>query len=159
MVKLTHIIFGFSSLFFGLLVLLTSKGSAHHKLIGKLYVASMVILNATAFGIYELFNGFGIFHWGAVVSSLTIVCGVGVLIFRRKFKNWLVIHYDLMVWSYIGLLAATSNEMFVHVSVFKNLAEVYRYAPLVSMCLVFWLGATWVNKAKSKTTTKFLASA
>lgn len=156
MIELTHTIFGFSSLFFGLYVLLKNKGTRRHKTIGKLYVISMVFLNATAFGIYELFSGFGIFHWAATISSLTILGGIAVLIFRRRIKNWVVIHYDLMVWSYIGLLAATSNEMFVHVPIFNELAKSYQFAPMVSMFLVFIIGGVWASKSQEKTTSRFM---
>ena len=127
-----------------------------HKLIGKLYVISMVGLNVIAFSIYEMFGGFGIFHWAATLSSLTILGGIGVLIFRRKIKNWVSIHYDLMVWSYIGLLAATSNEIFVHVPVFNELAKNYQYVPIVSMLLVFIIGGVWASNSQEKTTSRFM---
>lgn len=157
MIEISHIIFGFSSLAFGLYILLTTKGTKLHKTIGKLYVISMVLLNVTAFCIYDLFGGFGIFHWAAVVSSLTIAGGIGVLVLRNMIKNWLALHYELMVWSYIGLLAATSNEMFVHVPIFKELAKTFSPAPLISMLLVFSIGAWWEIKDKPRLTKRFLS--
>jgi len=158
MIELGHTIFGFSSLALGLYVLLTTKGTKRHKAIGKLYVISMVLLYAAAFGIYELFGKFGVFHIAAIISSLTILGGIGVLIFRSKIKSWITIHYELMVWSYIGLLAATSNEIFVHVPVFNELAKTYSAAPIISMLLVFLIGAWWEIKNKSRLTKRFLVT-
>lgn len=155
MIQLIHIVFGFSSLIFGLYVLCATKGTKRHKAIGKLYVISMVLLNATAFGIYELFDGFGIFHWAAIISSMTILGGIGVLMFRRKFKNWVSLHYELMVWSYIGLLAATSNEAFVHIPVLQDLAKTHNYAPLVAMIFIFLVGSRWETQSKQKLTNQF----
>lgn len=156
MIEEIHTIFGFSSLSLGLYVLSQTKGTKRHKLIGKMYVVSMLGLNITAFGIYEIFNGFGIFHWAAIISLSTIVGGIVVIIFRKGIRNWVIVHYDLMVWSYIGLLAATSNEIFVHVDFFTELGGAYKWSPMVSMLLVFFVGGWWASRNKKQTTKFFL---
>ena len=101
---------GFLSLLFGAYLFLTGKVTRRHILIGRLYCAALVTLNLTAFGIYRVFGTFGIFHVFAVVSLVTVLAGIIPALMRRRFKNWMFLHYQFMSWSYAGLLAATSNS-------------------------------------------------
>ncbi len=159
MIEVLHTIVGFSSLAFGALVLFNIKGTLKHKILGKLYVVSMLILNLTAFGIYGLFNyGWGIFHWAAIASLATVLAGVLVLIFRKKIKSWLLIHYELMIWSYLGLLGATSNELFVHILFFNNLAKTNPPLPIVTMVFIFIFGAIWLYASKKRILNETYAS-
>ncbi|MEM9079035.1 MAG: DUF2306 domain-containing protein, partial [Bacteroidota bacterium] len=86
------------------------KGSQLHKKVGYVYVASMVVLLITAFMIYRLFGGFGIFHVAAVVSSVTLVAGM-IPAIRKKNKNWVILHFSWMYWSVMGLYAAFASEL------------------------------------------------
>jgi uncharacterized membrane protein len=137
MISQIHVFAGFSSLIFGLFVLLRTKGTAIHKFTGRVYVISMITLNATAFGIYELFGGFGIFHILAIVSLLTVFAGMVPVLFRSRFRNWLRLHYLFMSWSYAGLLAATSNEAFVHIDILQGLIRTTTpWLPFLVMMLI-----------------------
>jgi len=156
LIELIHTVSGFGSLLTGLFVLLNTKGTKRHKLVGKAYVVFMLLLNITAFGIYELFNGFGIFHWAAIVSLLSILGGMVVLINRKNLKFWIIQHYYFMVWSYIGLLAGASNETFVHVPFFNHLAQQFSWAPMVSMFLIFFTGGAWVAIREQAITRRFI---
>ena len=157
MIETTHTILGFLSLFTGLYILLNRKGTKTHKLIGRIYVGSMFALNTTAFGIYELFGGFGIFHWAAIVSLFSIVGGMVVIMYRKNLKDWITTHYYFMVWSYIGLLAATSNEAFVHIPFLTQQAHSYSWLPMASMLSVFIVGGTWVEISRQRITQPFYA--
>jgi len=53
----------------------------------------MLGLNLTAFGIYEFFGGFGIFHWAALASLATLLAEYLTVIFRHRTNNWLAKHY------------------------------------------------------------------
>jgi hypothetical protein len=75
------------------------------------YVVSMVALNATAFWIYDLFGRFGVFHWLAVVSLVTVTSGMLHLWLRRPAGTWMEQHARAMSWSYAGLLAAFFSEI------------------------------------------------
>jgi len=141
MIEVSHTVFGFASLIFGTSVLWRQKGTRLHRTFGMAYIISMLGLNLTAFGIYQLFGGFGIFHWAALVSLASILGGCSALLLRKTFKNWLAVHYEFMVWSYIGLLAATSNEVFVHVSFFSKLETLYPMLSTASMFTVIGIGA------------------
>jgi hypothetical protein len=63
----------------------------------------------TAFMIYDLFGGWGAFHWAAVAALGTLIGGlVSVMGMRRE--GWVMRHATWMSWSYVGLLAAFVAE-------------------------------------------------
>ena len=140
MLEILHTAFGFVSLATGLLVFTNRKGTRWHRQMGAAYMISMLGLNLTAFGIYRLFDGFGIFHWAALASLATIIPAFLVVRFRHRFKNWLSMHYQFMCWSFLGLLGATSNETFVHVPYANQLAQQFTWLPNLSVFLIFTLG-------------------
>ena len=81
---LIHLIASIIALITGLFVLTTTKGTKTHKQIGYVYSISMVLLNLTAFMIYKLYGKFGIFHWFAVVSCLTLFAGLYPVLTKKK---------------------------------------------------------------------------
>ena len=103
------------SLLFGTLILWLPKGTTSHRKAGYIYVASMVIVNATAFMIYRLFGGFGPFHVAAVISLATLLAGMLPVIFRRPVMGWLPLHFSFMYYSVIGLYAAFVSEIVTRV--------------------------------------------
>lgn len=110
-----HFIAGIFSLALGTTVLLANKGTQNHKRLGYLYVISMVVLNVTAFMIYRLFDGWGIFHWAALISTFSILAGMIPAIFLRHKKYWLPLHYTAMYWSVFGLYGAFVAESLVRI--------------------------------------------
>lgn len=101
-----HVAFAICALATGGVVALRPKGTRRHRWLGRAYVVSMTGLLATAFSIYRLFDGWGVFHWLAVVGALTLAGGYGAVRLRRRLSGWLELHYHLMGYSYVGLLAA-----------------------------------------------------
>jgi hypothetical protein len=92
----------------------------------------MLGLNFTAFGIYKLFGGWGVFHWMAIASLIPLLAGY----FSILHKN-ITAHYYFMCWSYIGLLCATISEIFVHVPAAKLLlAEFSNIDTVPILCLI-----------------------
>ena len=156
MIETIHTFFGFLSLLVGIFVLLRPKGTKLHKVIGKIYVTAMLGLNITAFGIYNLFGGFGIFHLAAIVSLFSVLAGLLVVYYRKKIKFWVLIHYEFMAWSYIGLLAATSNEAFVHVAMLNKIAKTYHWLPFTIMLCIIGVGAVFLYCLRSSVTNKIL---
>ncbi len=75
-IGLVHLIVSILALITGLFVLSTTKGTKRHKQIGYVYAISMVLVNFTAFFIYKLYGKFGLFHWLAVISCLTLLAGM-----------------------------------------------------------------------------------
>lgn len=106
-----HLFVSIIALITGLSVLVMTKGTKRHKLIGYIYAISMILLNLTAFMIYKLFGKFGIFHWCAIASCLTLFAGLYPVL-TKKSKNYLLKHFNFMYWSVIGLYAALMAEVF-----------------------------------------------
>jgi FtsH-binding integral membrane protein len=71
----------------------------------------MILLNVTALLIYRLYGRFGIFHWFAVASCLTLLGGLYPVL-TKKSKNYLLTHFNFMYWSVIGLYCALMAEIF-----------------------------------------------
>lgn len=112
---LIHFIAGVFSLIFGTTILFLKKGTKLHKQLGYVYTASMIVLLVTAFMIYRLFDGWAIFHYAALISSITLLIGIIPPIFLRHKKYWVNIHFNAMYWSVLGLWAAFLAEMSVRI--------------------------------------------
>lgn len=105
-----HLVFAVLAILTGAVVLLLPKGTRWHRTVGHLYVASMLGVIVTAFSIYRLFGGFGVFHLAAVAALVTIVPGMAFVLLRRPRSSWLERHAGWMAGSYIGLMAAFAAE-------------------------------------------------
>jgi uncharacterized membrane protein len=112
-IGLVHLIASVTALILGTISLSISKGTSLHKKIGYGYAVSMLILLVTAFMLYNLFGRWGIFHWAALVSSLTLIAGMIPILLRSK--NYLSLHLGFMYWSVIGLYGAFAAEVLVRV--------------------------------------------
>ncbi len=108
---LIHLIASVLSLLSGTLVLLMTKGT--HKTIGYTYGIFMLIVNGTAFGLYHLFEGFGPFHFAALISLATLVAGMIPVLLRTQ--SWMSLHLSFMYYSVIGLYAAFASEIMVRI--------------------------------------------
>lgn len=114
---LIHTIFAVVALITGLIVLLKTKGTKTHKQLGYVYGVSMILLNLTAIPITNMSGGIGLFHVFIVVSLPTVILGLYFPMFLRHKKNWLMTHFSLMYWSYVGLIAAFIAEVMVRLPV------------------------------------------
>lgn len=103
------------ALILGSLVLLLPKGDKLHFIAGRIYAGSMLLLLVTAFMIFNLFGRWGIFHWAAVVSTLTLMCGMIPVIVKMPKPHYLSLHMSFMCWSVMGLYAAFLSEIFVRI--------------------------------------------
>ncbi|MBO6577147.1 MAG: DUF2306 domain-containing protein [Rhodothermales bacterium] len=113
-----HLIAAVVALVAGTSVLFMRKGTMRHRQVGYAYVASMVVMLVTAFMIYRLFDGWGVFHYAAVISTVTLVGGM-VPVFRRKSPKWVVSHFAFMYWSVFGLYAAFASEIITRIPGFQ----------------------------------------
>lgn len=109
----THVGSALLAMVLGLWVLLRRKGDRLHIRLGQAYAACMLLVNATAFGLYKLFGTFGPFHVAAIISLLTLAAGMRAVLPRLRRKGWLVRHLTYMYWSVIGLYAAFFSELMV----------------------------------------------
>lgn len=109
-----HLIASIVALITGTLILVMAKGTEIHKKIGYMYAVAMLIVVATAFMIYRLFGGWGIFHWAAVVSGATLAGGM-IPALLRKPDDWVILHFSFMYWSVMGLYMAFASEMLTRI--------------------------------------------
>lgn len=114
-IGLIHFVASVLALILGTAVLLMTKGSKTHIRMGYFYVASMVVLLVTAFMLYNLFGKWGIFHYFAVISSVTLALGMIPIFLRNDIKNWAYLHFSFMYWSVIGLYGAFVSEMMTRI--------------------------------------------
>lgn len=91
-----HVAFCIAALVSGAGVILNPKGTARHRLIGRVYAFSMVGMNGSALLIYRLFGAFGPFHVAAIVSLATVAVGVYAIRFKRPRKTWYRVHAEVM---------------------------------------------------------------
>ena len=107
-IGLMHLITALLAILVGTLVILSRKGTRKHKWLGRTYVSMMVAVNVSAFLIYELIGGFGLFHWMALFSLLSVL--VGYVPARLRKPGWKTQHAYFMSGSYVGLVAALAAE-------------------------------------------------
>lgn len=112
---LIHLIAAIFALMTGTAILLMQKGSDWHIKIGYTYVISMLIVNITAFMIYRLFGGFGLFHIAALVSLITVLGGIVPAVLRKPKDDWVILHFSFMYWSVLGLYAAFASELLTRI--------------------------------------------
>ncbi|MCX2679069.1 DUF2306 domain-containing protein [Galbibacter sp. EGI 63066] len=112
---LIHLISSIIALVAGTLALFMKKGTIRHKQIGYVYVISMVLLLLSAFMIYRLFNGWGVFHYATIASLLTISLGMIPIWTKKPTKKWKYMHFSFMYWSVIGLYAAFVAEVLTRI--------------------------------------------
>jgi len=98
----------------GTVVLVFRKGTKQHKVFGYIYATNMTVLLVTAFMIYRLFGGFGLFHVAGILGSITLLGGM-IPVLRRKPGNWVFIHFTWMYWSVFGLYAALVSELMTRI--------------------------------------------
>ncbi len=109
-----HTLFGVAALFSGGWNLAARKGTRRHRLVGWLYVGSMVGLLLTSFLIFELFGGFGPYHIMSVVSGGALGLAIYFPLRRKHHANWLIHHYMWMGYAYVGLVMATGSHLFAY---------------------------------------------
>jgi len=156
---LVHFIASMLALVLGTLVLFNNKGTPKHKLLGKLYAVVMFVVLITAFMTYRLFGKWGIFHWSALVSSITLTCGLIPMIAKHRIKNHISLHFSFMYWSVMGVYGAFIAETLVRMpkvavesgiptSVFYNMTG-------IATGVVMGIGAYCFLKQKPKWDQKF----
>jgi len=134
-----HLLASVIALASGSLVLWMDKGGRLHRQIGYVYTGSMLVVIMTAFSIYRLFGGFGIFHIAAVVSFVTLLGGMLPVILKKPVHNYLSLHYSFMYWSVIGLYAAFVSETLTRIpeSPFYGMVGVATFAVMLSAQIFF----------------------
>ena len=129
-----HMIAALAALALGLVVLLNPKGTPLHRLLGAGFVAALVTVNLSSFGIVNINGHFGPFHILAAVSLFTLARGILAVIRRRP--GWLVTHYRAMCASYIALVSAAAAEAMIHIPATRALLGDVRTGVIASLCVI-----------------------
>lgn len=84
------------------------KGDVTHRILGLLFVAAMLFVNASAFSLYDISGGWTLFHYLAVANLVSVVPGFWTarLFALKKDKNYLVAHATFMGWAITGVVGA-----------------------------------------------------
>lgn len=142
----THTVAAVFAMLTGAGVLLLTKGTAAHRKIGYVYVIAMLVLNVTAFSIYNLFGRFGPFHIAAIFSTICIAGGMIPMYQRARISGWLYFHYFFMNWSVIGLYAAFWAETLTRMNQGRQFWPLVLGASLATVTI----GAYLVRKYKGR---------
>jgi len=112
-----HVAAALAALVFGALVLLMRKGTSLHRAMGMAYTVAMVALNVAALLIYRINGHFGPFHVLALVTLVTIGLGIKAIVARPR---RLARHYQMMSFSYLGLLSAATTQLLLNLPAFHG---------------------------------------
>lgn len=84
------------------------KGDTTHRVLGLLFVAAMLFVNASAFSLYDISGSWTIFHYLAVANLISVIPGFWTarLFALTKDKNYLVAHATFMGWAITGVIGA-----------------------------------------------------
>ncbi len=143
-IGLFHTLAALSAMFFGTWVFLTQKGTTKHKKLGYVYIASMLLMNLSGFGIYN-FGGFSLFHAFILLSLFSIAMGILPAI-RRKNDQWLYNHFYFMNWSVVGLYCAFWAEIGVRLFDMRY----FWWVVMLATMLTSTLGAIVINREAKK---------
>lgn len=106
-----HLLSAIISMITGTLIFVMKKGTLNHKRVGYVYVTAMAAVLITAFMIYRLWGGWGLFHYAAVVSSVTLLGGMVPILFKYPKQSYIAFHFSFMYWSVMGLYGAFFAEI------------------------------------------------
>ncbi|WOC40115.1 DUF2306 domain-containing protein [Polaribacter sp. HL-MS24] len=156
-IGLIHLLVSIVAMITGIVVLISKKGTKRHKQIGYIYVTSMLLVNFTAFMIYRLFGGFGIFHFFAIVSFLTLLAGMYPML-RRKGRNYIFRHFNYMYWSVVGLYCAFCAEVLTRIPFYLSIKtswKLFSTLTVLSIFIVMVIAIVIFKKYKIKWQTEF----
>jgi uncharacterized membrane protein len=98
-----HTVVALTALGLGIFILLRPKGTATHKLTGRIWVAAMAITAVTSFWIQELREGAG-FSWIHILSIVTLI-GLARAIYAIRHGN-VKSHQRVMISVFAGVMIA-----------------------------------------------------
>lgn len=103
-----HFLAALTALILGPYILLRPKGTAAHRLWGRIWFGCMLFVNISALIMYELAARPNLFHIFAVLSLVTVIPGfLSIRKYRKtREKRHLITHQYCMIWGYFGLASA-----------------------------------------------------
>ncbi len=121
---LIHFIFATAGLILGAYLLIVKKGTNSHKLLGKIFGVSLIIVNISALFIYDFNDGkIGPFHYLIPVSLFFLLYGWIPMIFKKRTKNTIKKHIIGMIGASLGLWAAGATEYYMREMVTEGMSK------------------------------------
>jgi uncharacterized membrane protein len=105
-----HILAATSGLLLGAVVLVRRKGTASHRRIGAGYAVALLLVNVAALFVHRNAT-FGVFHWLALLSLVTLALGLLPMLAGRRTRAVIDVHAFSMSGSYAGLAAAGVGQL------------------------------------------------
>lgn len=102
----THLIGALVALVLGAMVLAMPKGTARHKLLGRIWVVIMLTVSISSFWIRDLTGGFSWIHG---LSVFTIFCLIMAIWGIRTGR--VATHRGFMIGTFVGLLGAGAGTL------------------------------------------------
>ncbi|WP_314323032.1 DUF2306 domain-containing protein [Paenarthrobacter ilicis] len=109
-----HAIAASYALIFGAVNLLRrTKGGSLHKVVGRIWVASMYIVVLTSFGIRTIDGGFNWLHALSVLTFCTLTAGLWAVRKRniRAHRSFMTGSYFGLIGAFVGVLAVPSRRI------------------------------------------------
>ncbi len=107
---LVHTVAASCALLVGLIIFSRPKATTTHRVLGYVYVVSMLIMLSTLLTIYHLTGRVNFLHFFTIIATPPLLLGLSFAMFRRPRVAWVGLHYYWMNWSYIGLVSAFAAE-------------------------------------------------
>ncbi|MDX1476781.1 MAG: DUF2306 domain-containing protein [Saprospiraceae bacterium] len=137
-----HVLASVIAMISGAVVITSAKGTRRHKLLGYVFVGSMLCVLVTAMLIYRLFGRVGPFHVFALIGFVYLA--IGIIPALRRSPNWLNLHIRFMYWSVVGLYAAFVAEIGVRIP-----NTPFWGAVIVAVLIVTVTGAVFYGKYRA----------
>ena len=87
-------------------MLMTRKGTRRHRLLVRVFLICMLVVNGAALVIYNIDGGWTAFHWLAIASLTLLAGGMIPRWLHRPRHHRIVLHSSFMSGAYIGLVTA-----------------------------------------------------
>ncbi|MFC4252782.1 DUF2306 domain-containing protein [Sinimarinibacterium flocculans] len=136
-----HVLFSVLAIAVGVVIFSIRRGTPVHRRLGYVYIGAMLALNGSALMLYARDGSFGPFHIAALLSLATLTAGAVPVMLRRPRGGWLPLHWELMSWSFVGLIAAAVAE-----AVFRIPGIAYWPSIITGTLAVFVGGGAWVYR-------------
>ncbi len=148
MIGAAHVAVGMTALAGGAAVLAMAKGTARHRLVGRVYALSILLINGTALSIYDLTGRPNVFHAIALVNLATLAAGMLALRRWRRTRDPrdLDTHRRRMAMNYVGLWMAFITELLVNPMLgVSGLGDPRGHWPLmIAMNVALFLAGRWL---------------
>jgi len=116
----THSLACLFALALGAATFLQPKGSAPHIELGRGYVLAMLVVNATALGIFRR-HIFWFPHWFALAALAFLALGYIAVRLKLPRRAWIHLHLTGMLASYYVLVGGGVNEVYLRVGALRPL--------------------------------------